>query len=62
MFKNSTLTFDYVFGSEVSQQDLYTNTASPMLKSFLDGYNVTIMACKNDFYILVYKKQYILFI
>lgn len=28
----------------ITQQDLYQQTAAPMLKSFLDGYNVTIMA------------------
>ena len=33
-----------MFGSELSQEDLYKETAAPMLKSFLEGYNVTIMA------------------
>lgn len=43
-FKGQTYTFDHVFGRDVSQVDLYTETAAPMLKSFLDGYNCTIMA------------------
>jgi hypothetical protein len=43
-FKGQTFTFDHVFGLEVSQVDLYTETAAPMLKSFLEGYNCTIMA------------------
>ncbi len=33
-----------MFGSELSQDELYSETAAPMLKSFLEGYNVTIMA------------------
>ena len=43
-FRNQTFTFDHVFGSSLSQAELYRNTAAPMLKSFLEGYNVTIMA------------------
>eukprot|EP01035_Chromulina_nebulosa_P029303 gene29303-38828_t len=49
-FKNSancsdvTYTFDHVFGSDLSQEELYKETAAPMLRSFLEGYNVTIMA------------------
>ena len=43
-FKNQTFTYDYVFGMEMPQAELYHSTAAPMLKSFLDGFNVTIMA------------------
>eukprot|EP01041_Mallomonas_annulata_P007618 gene7618-15601_t len=43
-FKNQAYTFDYVFGPQLSQQQLYEDTAAPMLKSFLEGYNVTIIA------------------
>ncbi len=43
-FKGQSFTFDHVFGMDLSQTDLYTQTASPMLKSFLEGYNVTIIA------------------
>ena len=43
-FRNNTFTFDHVFGPDLTQQELYQNTAAPMLKSFLEGYNVTIMA------------------
>jgi hypothetical protein len=42
--KGQTFTFDHVFNSNMSQTELYTQTASPMLKSFLEGYNVTIIA------------------
>ena len=42
--RNQQYTFDHVFGADVSQGELYALTAAPMLKSFLDGYNVTIMA------------------
>lgn len=44
IFKNQTFTFDHVFGAELSQQELYQHTAAPMLKSFLEGFNVTILA------------------
>lgn len=43
-FKNQTFTYDYVFGMDMPQSDLYQSTAAPMLKSFLDGFNVTIIA------------------
>jgi len=33
-----------MFGSDMSQTELYNSTAGPMLKSFVEGYNVTIMA------------------
>ena len=43
-FKNQTFTYDNVFGSELTQHELYQNTAAPMLRSFIEGYNVTIIA------------------
>jgi len=43
-FKGQQYTFDHVFGSDLSQSELYHETAAPMLKGFLEGYNVTIMA------------------
>jgi len=42
--KGQTFTYDFVFGTDLSQHDLYNKTAAPMLKNFLEGYNVTIMA------------------
>lgn len=44
VFKGQTFTFDHVFGSDLTQGDLYERTAASMLKSFLDGYNCTIIA------------------
>ena len=44
LFKKQTFTLDYVFGPDFDQLKLYQSTAAPMLKSFLEGYNVTIMA------------------
>jgi len=41
-FKGATLTYDHVFGASISQQQLYELTAAPMLKSFLEGFNVTV--------------------
>ena len=29
---------------DMSQEELYTMTAAPMIKKFLEGYNVTIIA------------------
>ena len=42
--KEAIFTFDHVYGTDKTQQDLYNETAAPMLQNFLDGYNVTIMA------------------
>jgi hypothetical protein len=44
VFKNQTFTLDYVFGPDLDQLQMYQSTAAPMLKSFMEGYNVTIMA------------------
>lgn len=35
-------TYDAVFDSSISQSDLYSSVSSPLLKSFLDGYNATV--------------------
>jgi len=35
-------TYDQVFDSNVAQSDLYRSVSSPLLKSFLDGYNATV--------------------
>jgi hypothetical protein len=43
-FKGQQFTFDHVFGMDLTQTDLYTQTALPMMKGFLEGYNVTIIA------------------
>ncbi len=37
-------TYDHVFGPDMSQEELYSQTAAPMMKNILEGYNVTIMA------------------
>ena len=42
--KEKHFNFDYVFPATTNQQALYTSTAESMMKSFLEGYNVTIMA------------------
>jgi len=41
---DKSFTFDHVFPTQMSQQELYDGTAAPMLQSFFDGYNVTILA------------------
>lgn len=35
-------TYDSVFDSHVSQQDLYNRVAPSLLSSFLEGYNATV--------------------
>jgi hypothetical protein len=37
-------TYDAVFDDDVTQQDLYQQVSAPLLTSFVDGYNATIMA------------------
>jgi kinesin family protein 4/21/27 len=44
VFQGQTFTYDHVFDKELTQRDLYNETAAPMLKDFLEGYNVTIIA------------------
>jgi kinesin family protein 4/21/27 len=44
VFKGQTFTFDHVFGSDMSQIELYERTAASMLKNVLEGYNCTVIA------------------
>lgn len=37
-------TYDSVFHSNINQVELYNNVAPPLLQSFLNGYNATILA------------------
>ncbi|KAJ1654804.1 hypothetical protein IWQ61_005328 [Dispira simplex] len=37
-------TFDYVFGPQSAQSDIYEASVVPLLDKFVDGYNVTILA------------------
>ncbi len=37
-------TFDYVFGPETSQRDVYEQAALPLVQSCVDGYNAAILA------------------
>lgn len=39
-----TFTYDYVFGMDITQQELYNQTAAPLLKSFMEGYKY-VMNC-----------------
>ncbi|TCD67000.1 kinesin-like protein Klp5 [Steccherinum ochraceum] len=43
-YKDRRFIFDRVFGHEARQQDVYQNTAKPLLKNLLDGFNATIFA------------------
>jgi kinesin family protein 4/21/27 len=37
-------TFDYVFGSTCQQEDLYTQVVEPLMDTYFNGYNVTVLA------------------
>ncbi|RKP33765.1 P-loop containing nucleoside triphosphate hydrolase protein, partial [Dimargaris cristalligena] len=37
-------TFDYVFGQQSTQSEIYESSVVPLLDKFVDGYNVTILA------------------
>jgi len=41
---DKTFTFDHVFPTNMTQHDLFEATSAPLIKSFLDGYNVTVIA------------------
>ena len=40
-------TYDHVFDSNTSQQQLYEQVSPSLLQSFLDGYNATVSACER---------------
>ncbi|GBC02805.1 hypothetical protein RclHR1_04830003 [Rhizophagus clarus] len=42
--KKLTFNFDYVFGPETQQKDVYDNSVRNMVDKFLEGFNVTILA------------------
>ena len=37
-------TFDYVFGSTCQQEDLYNQVVEPLMDTYFNGYNVTVLA------------------
>ncbi|CAG8704411.1 17982_t:CDS:2, partial [Racocetra persica] len=42
--KKQNFTFDYVFGQECNQKEVYERAIKKMVDKFLDGFNVTILA------------------
>ncbi|CAG8434361.1 7837_t:CDS:2 [Scutellospora calospora] len=42
--KKQQFSYDYVFGPESTQEEVYTNAIVKLVENFLDGYNVTILA------------------
>nr|CAG8456812.1 13765_t:CDS:2 [Entrophospora candida] len=42
--KKQSFTFDYVFGADASQKDLYDVAVKNMVDKFLEGFNVTVLA------------------
>ena len=44
MGQNRSFTFDHVFATSASQEEIYQNQVSSLVDKFLDGYHVTIMA------------------
>ncbi|CAL1700561.1 unnamed protein product [Somion occarium] len=43
-YKDRRFIFDRVFNKDATQQDVYANTAKPLLRNLLDGFNATIFA------------------
>ena len=41
---NRTFNYDWVFGEQTTQEMFYDHVATPILKSFFQGYNCTIFA------------------
>jgi kinesin family protein 3/17 len=41
---DKTFTFDYTFGIDARQDDVYDQTARPIVESVMGGYNGTIFA------------------
>ena len=37
-------TFDIVFGPDVAQEQVYVETAKPLVERFISGFNATIFA------------------
>jgi hypothetical protein len=44
---NKQFRFDHVFDTESRQQDVFTNVGDPLVRKFIEGYNVTILAYVN---------------
>ncbi|CAG8466351.1 21051_t:CDS:2 [Gigaspora margarita] len=42
--KKQLFSYDYVFGPESTQEEVYTNAIVRLVENFLEGYNVTILA------------------
>ena len=40
-------TYDAVFDSHVTQLELYETVSTPLLTSFVDGFNATVSYCRN---------------
>ncbi|ETO19830.1 Kinesin-like protein [Reticulomyxa filosa] len=41
---DKSYTFDFVFDQKVSQKNIYDTAVRPLVNSFLEGYNATIIA------------------
>jgi hypothetical protein len=44
--------FDGVFGIDSKQKDVFDDTVSPLVRSCLDGYNATVLACN---FLIIYE-------
>ncbi|GKT34982.1 Kinesin-like protein KIF18B [Aduncisulcus paluster] len=43
-FKNKAFKFDKVFGEDSTQEEVFLNTAQPLIGAVLDGYNASVLA------------------
>ena len=42
--KEQQFFFDFVFGKNTSQQEIYTKTTKPLLEGIIEGFNATVFA------------------
>ncbi|KAI9481678.1 MAG: hypothetical protein EXX96DRAFT_608332 [Benjaminiella poitrasii] len=42
--QNKLFTFDHVFGTESTQNEIFTNLGERLIRKFIEGYNITILA------------------
>lgn len=49
--QNKYFTFDHVFGTTSTQEDIFKAVGDNMIRKFIEGYNITILAYVNDDFI-----------
>lgn len=58
--QNKYFTFDHVFGTTSTQEDIFKAVGDNMIRKFIEGYNITILAYVNDEFIHTTYKRFTL--